>query len=158
MTTQLPTAKPINASDGFDGFDGFDTFDKARPMDDFARRVANIYQGQRRRAEKLGLPFSLERAQLAIMVRRALESVCPYCCRALTVKNFTLDHDRPIARGGSFELANLTVCCDPCNRAKGILTGGEFTQLSDLIHKWHPRAEKHLLAQLRAGAARRVGR
>lgn len=49
---------------------------------------------------------------------------CAYCPEILTRENFTVDHIRPIARGGLTVLANLTVACRSCNSRKGATWAG----------------------------------
>ncbi len=68
------------------------------------------------------------------LVRAALEAGrCPYCGDALTVHNFSLDHDRPRSRGGRHSLPNLVCYCRRCNEVKGQLTGEEFRALIRLL-------------------------
>ena len=42
----------------------------------------------------------------------------PYCRKRLNDESATLDHIRPVARGGRNDHANLQVLCKPCNSAK----------------------------------------
>lgn len=44
-------------------------------------------------------------------------NVCPDC--GARTQDLTVDHIRPIARGGSHELTNLRVLCRSCNSRKG---------------------------------------
>lgn len=40
--------------------------------------------------------------------------------------NFTVDHMKPLARGGTNHPTNLIGLCSPCNAEKGARTMGEF--------------------------------
>ena len=56
--------------------------------------------------------------RLAIYLRDGL--ACAYC--GATIEDgarLTLDHLRPVSRGGSNEAANLVTCCHRCNSARG---------------------------------------
>lgn len=46
-----------------------------------------------------------------------------YCAHCGDERDLTIDHVRPISRGGSNELSNLQVLCRPCNSRKGARTG-----------------------------------
>jgi 5-methylcytosine-specific restriction endonuclease McrA len=77
---------------------------------------------------------------------------CPYCLQPLTIENFSVDHARPISRGGGWEASNLCVCCRRCNEGKGQLTGREWMQLRDVLRSWNAEeAERDVLRRLRAG-------
>ena len=49
---------------------------------------------------------------------------CAYCKR--TDAPLQVEHLTPRARGGSDRVSNLTLACEPCNRAKGTQTAAEF--------------------------------
>lgn len=53
---------------------------------------------------------------------------CWYCGLEplLFAHDWEIDHDVPIARGGTSELANLRLACRTCNRRKHTQTGAEF--------------------------------
>lgn len=53
-------------------------------------------------------------------------SACAYGQGSLETFGSAVDHIMPLARGGSHTLDNLTITCQPCNRAKGDLTRAEF--------------------------------
>lgn len=44
---------------------------------------------------------------------------CTYCGKELTSKDFQIDHIKPVCKGGTDELTNLTVSCVDCNKKKG---------------------------------------
>jgi 5-methylcytosine-specific restriction endonuclease McrA len=50
---------------------------------------------------------------------------CQYCREKLPVKNLTLDHVIPRARGGDSTWENLVACCFACNNRKGNRTPPE---------------------------------
>jgi 5-methylcytosine-specific restriction endonuclease McrA len=47
---------------------------------------------------------------------------CFYCGERAT----TVDHLRPVSRGGTDHESNLVACCSDCNAAKGDKTPAEF--------------------------------
>lgn len=46
-------------------------------------------------------------------------SGCFYCKKALLDSDITFDHYIPRSAGGSWELSNLRLACQPCNNRKG---------------------------------------
>ena len=44
---------------------------------------------------------------------------CSYCSKGLTSKDFQVDHIRPVCKGGTDEITNLTIACATCNKRKG---------------------------------------
>lgn len=46
-------------------------------------------------------------------------SYCWWCGQCLPENQLTLDHLRPISRGGSNSLENLRLACFPCNKTRG---------------------------------------
>jgi 5-methylcytosine-specific restriction endonuclease McrA len=77
--------------------------------------------------------------------------LCPYCSAPLDVLSMTLDHDFPLACGGSNETRNLVPCCRDCNELKGKMTGKEYMLFRDLMRKLSPAAEGDVLQRLRFG-------
>jgi len=62
-------------------------------------------------------------------VKRAFEKtngVCPYCPAEITETSFSLDHIKPVSKGGTNHLNNLIGCCRSCNSRKGNLSLNEF--------------------------------
>ena len=57
-------------------------------------------------------------------------SRCAHCKRHLDIKSpdFTVDHKKPVSKGGQTVLENLQILCKPCNGAKG---NREFTPASN---------------------------
>jgi hypothetical protein len=116
-------------------------------------RTKNAYFSQKRRAEAAGQRLDFDLEQYRNFARAEIGQPCLYCFQELTIKNHSPDHATPINRGGSFSLDNIVICCDPCNRAKGILTAEEFQFLLALLRTWPESVRTNTLARLRAGAA-----
>lgn len=55
-----------------------------------------------------------------------LNGNCAYCGRKLTQKNATVDHIKPISKGGDGKRENLIPVCKSCNLRKGNLSLEEF--------------------------------
>lgn len=49
-----------------------------------------------------------------------------------TGRSLTIDHVEPLAGGGSWDLANLRLCCSTCNRRKGQM-GADAYAASELL-------------------------
>lgn len=60
-------------------------------------------------------------------IRRVLSDSCRYCEADLNGGG-EVDHLTPVARGGSSAKGNLTLSCQPCNRAKLSKTLDEFME------------------------------
>jgi 5-methylcytosine-specific restriction endonuclease McrA len=50
---------------------------------------------------------------------REYGSQCWWCRHQLPAKSLTLDHIKPISKGGSSSLENLRLACRPCNQSRG---------------------------------------
>ena len=61
-------------------------------------------------------------------IRRIYAEQCGLCtyCGVEVGDRFHVDHDIPLARGGSNGPENLCIACRPCNTSKQALTGAEF--------------------------------
>ncbi|MHB8416797.1 MAG: HNH endonuclease [Myxococcales bacterium] len=44
---------------------------------------------------------------------------CCFCGKQLGFKEATIEHVRPLSRGGTWEMENLRISCSPCNSARG---------------------------------------
>jgi 5-methylcytosine-specific restriction endonuclease McrA len=51
---------------------------------------------------------------------------CIYCRVAVTPKTATIEHRKPLSRGGSNWPANLAPCCKQCNQSKNCKTETEY--------------------------------
>jgi len=81
---------------------------------------------------------------------------CPYCSTLLTPLVFSVDHEIPLGRGGSLDLANLSAVCKLCNALKGALTGEEYRHLRRSLETLHPDAQKSIYQRLKSGGFRWV--
>lgn len=129
----------------------------------FNARTGQFMRDDRRRLRKrqpgAELPYTL--AQLREMVAAALaEGRCAYCGAAIDERSFSLDHSKPLSRGGGHELENLVCCCASCQTGKDALTGMEWSRLLGFLRGQIPLAEGNVLQRLKAGAGRfkRFGR
>jgi 5-methylcytosine-specific restriction protein A len=50
--------------------------------------------------------------------QKTSSGTCHYCGRRVGIKNLTMDHVIPLARGGRSTKGNLVPCCKKCNTAK----------------------------------------
>lgn len=76
--------------------------------DILARRDESLPQKIRRQWENL-------RKKLAPTIYQRDGEICHHCG---TNKNLTIDHIKPISKGGTNDLDNLQVLCLPCNLKK----------------------------------------
>lgn len=78
------------------------------------------------RKEKIDIPYTLD--QFRAWLRVVLEDTphCEYCHTPIDILTISPDHQIPVSRGGSLELANLRGTDMKCNQRKGRLTGKEF--------------------------------
>lgn len=77
---------------------------------------------------------------------------CPYCLIKIPWNQLSYDHVQPSSREGLNEVANLILCCNPCNRQKGNLTGDEYKALLVFLGGY-PVMKESVLLRLRAGGA-----
>jgi hypothetical protein len=108
------------------------------------------FRHQRERAKSLGLLFLTDLAILRANAIGALGNPCLYCGDRVTPKNISLDHQIPLARGGSPD--TWVFVCNLCNDRKGSLTQSEFAELIRVIGGWEPEARTDVLRRLRAGS------
>lgn len=83
---------------------------------------------------------------------------CPYCGVSISIEDFSLDHKRPASwsRDARHALVNLCLCCSDCNKAKGIMTDGEFKWFRCIILKNMPKhVAQHILRSLRIAEIQR---
>lgn len=118
-------------------------------------RTWSIYrhQAERARLSRQALPYSLAELRAKVDVEMAAGS-CGYCLGPLTAANLSLDHGRPLARGGGWGLDNLRPCCRVCNEYKGSLLQWEYLELLTALEHFEPAGRADVLRRLRAGAGR----
>lgn len=131
----------------------------------FLKRTRGIYANQKQRARKYGyaLPYTLSGLREWVGADLFATAVvrCAYCQGTITEADFCLDHSTPVGRrvdAFTWELENLALCCADCNVAKDRLTSAEFGQLQAAMREWPPQARTNVLARLKAGARRVVGK
>lgn len=54
-----------------------------------------------------------------IMYEKTVTQYCFYCGKKMAEWNKTIDHIRPLGKGGSNRLSNLVISCKKCNNLKG---------------------------------------
>lgn len=52
--------------------------------------------------------------------------ICRYCDAPLTLEESTIDHVLAVVRGGTDDISNLALACQPCNASKGRKTLQEW--------------------------------
>jgi len=97
------------------------------------------------------LPFTLD--DLREYAKSRMGKLCRYCKETLTPKSMSIDHRKPVMRGGSWEMRNIQVVCASCNTAKGNLTSKEFARVYRVLATIDPAAKRQFLGRLKAGAA-----
>uniref|UniRef100_A0A6M3J4B2 Putative homing endonuclease n=1 Tax=viral metagenome TaxID=1070528 RepID=A0A6M3J4B2_9ZZZZ len=99
-------------------------------------RVTTIIGGLERRTREAGRVYSIERKEVASLLRKR---VCAYCGRHTPKMRKALDHVVPLSRGGDTTPANLVMACRRCNHEKSDRTPEEWTD------RWYfkKRKEKH---------------
>lgn len=116
----------------------------------FMKRSLSIYKGQKIRAEEKGLelPFTIEqfRGWLEPFVGTACE-----CGDKITIARLSVDHSTPIARGGSFDISNLSAICNRCNFRKGALTATEFEAFKKFVNTLPAEAREDVWRRLVLG-------
>lgn len=126
----------------------------ASAADALQARARRLLSDQRTRAKKDGAALAYGLLDL----RRLLEAnpLCAYCRMPLSFA-VSLDHRQPLARGGKHALDNLAVCCERCNRLKGMLTEAEYRELLMLLASFHPTARADVERRMLAGGRRYAG-
>lgn len=78
------------------------------------------------------------------------KSRCKYCQERITARTATADHVKPRSKHGSDRKENIVAACEPCNKAKGSMSVGEFQKLLHAFPTGQP------LAILMAWSRRRI--
>ena len=60
---------------------------------------------------------------------------CYYCSRHFKLKDLTMDHIVPLARGGRSTKDNLVACCKECNNKKKTLLPIEWEEYMENLNK-----------------------
>lgn len=115
----------------------------------FLKRTLSIYGNQRARAKKDHQTLGYTLAELRAKANHAV--TCCYCGCCLTTENLSVDHRKPVSRGGGWELANMQIVCRHCNECKHVLDHAEFGQLMAVVLRLSPQAQSSVLTRLRRG-------
>lgn len=68
-----------------------------------------------------------------ILEKKKETQYCFYCGKRMKESNKTIDHIKPINKGGSNCFSNLAICCIKCNSVKGGYT------IQELINQLYKR-------------------
>ncbi len=88
-----------------------------------------------------------------IVSKRVISAIgypCKYCEKQLHWKKWSLDHKKPVERGGTNAQSNIQVICTQCNRRKGTLSHKHFSKLIKFL-KPYPRMFKEIMQRLAYG-------
>lgn len=102
-------------------------------------------------AKRCEVPKEAARDWLIRQCSALLGKPCKYCHREVTIFNFSIDHSKPISRGGERGLDNCTLICKTCNLTKGDFTHDEFERIVDFAKTGGEEFHKHFLGKLRMG-------
>lgn len=62
----------------------------------------------------------------------------------------TIDHQVPLAKGGTSHLSNLAVCSEEANKVKGALCLGYYGRLMACMATWPPEEREEVVRRLKA--------
>lgn len=78
---------------------------------------AQRYQASRR-AKLYGVPDTLTLAEWR-QILVASKGVCAYCDEMVGIERLTIEHVKPLCKGGVNSIDNIAAVCKPCNCRKG---------------------------------------
>jgi hypothetical protein len=126
---------------------------------EFEKHTESVYKGMQGRAKKMGreMPFTLREFRewlLAGPFKGSWDNAvqCAYCRAWLNALTFVPDHVEPVKYGGSFGLDNLTLCCQPDNIAKGVMSADGFKRLLEFSTQLHPQDSADMFGRMKNGA------
>jgi 5-methylcytosine-specific restriction endonuclease McrA len=79
-------------------------------------------------------------AKMILEIIERQNYLCALSGRRLTPETASLDHVKPLSRGGLHDLSNLWVLDHQVNNAKGTMTAHEFVALCHDVTANHPNA------------------
>lgn len=104
-----------------------------KEISEYAKSRPEAVQAARaRRRSRATATLSKADRDLSVLVRKGFREnrePCAYCGTEYVEGEFHVDHDLPIARGGTDHWWNLQHSCAPCNLRKHTMTGDEFRAL-----------------------------
>ena len=71
-------------------------------------------------------PHTGIRLNMKILLFYAQKGRCAYCHSRIHVHESTLDHVKPISKGGGWKYTNLVCACWTCNNRKGAMDAKKF--------------------------------
>jgi len=89
---------------------------------------------------------------VADKVISAIGLECIYDGRIVKWNNWSLDHKKPVVRGGTNAKNNIQVICKACNRSKGTFPHKLFKRLLNFM-KPYPKYYRELLVRLSFGGS-----
>lgn len=84
------------------------------------QRIADRLWNSARRATSLGATIYEFTVRDYLRLERRLQGKCAYCHQKSETQ-LHLEHITPLVLGGDHSIGNLTLACETCNKAKGIL-------------------------------------
>lgn len=127
----------------------------AATADPVRRACSAALSHHRARAKKDMQCLDYGLADLERLARRTV--ACPYCGAVLNPGGISFDHRTPLSRRADYRLANVAVCCPPCNCSKGCMSADEYLAMLALLKTFHPAAWGDVLGRLRGGGRRYRG-
>ncbi|WP_312045128.1 HNH endonuclease [Anaerotignum sp.] len=106
--------------------------------------------------------YSCKRKQFNSETRKVVyaktKGHCALCGNFIPFDDFTVDHIKPLAKGGSNELENLQPACKVCNQIKQDILPDEFMRKITEVFLFHLKSQCNLkiLAQIIGAAARGI--
>ena len=96
------------------------------------------------RSRRYGQTDRYDAADAAKKIREMKSQIvgtCVYCHREFAMKSLTIDHIKPLARGGLHVARNLTLACRPCNLSKNSkILGEQWGNTTQAVgEKWYTR-------------------
>lgn len=95
--------------------------------------------------------------EVSAIALAAIFHACPYCKERIHWFKWSLDHKKPVERGGTNRKKNIQVICSRCNRAKGTVAHKPFKKILRFMRRW-PNAYKELLKRLAYGGSFHVSK
>lgn len=98
------------------------------------------------------VPYSSEEFAAWMMDRFGCNAfLCTYCPEPIDALSMALDHDVPLAYGGTNEFSNLLPACRDDNELKGAMTGTDYLLFRRMLRDMTPAGEADVKKRLRYG-------